>query len=157
MAALRFRAYVWLIPVLGALLALGCVTPMTRDELQGKLAAAAASVPGLGRKPQYFPIFAETKTEAWVLLADARSDPASGLSSQLSSHLATARSRRQVLVVGGPYSELCDQVLLNALALKRDRPLRGLTLLLVAPDPPSPSLTAAVSAANARLYHRPLR
>jgi hypothetical protein len=145
-----------LIALLGVLLALGCVTPMTQDELQGKLAAAAASVPKLGRKPQYFPIFAETRTEAWILLADARSDPASPLSSQLSAHLATASSRRQALVVGGPYSELCDQVLLNALALRRDRPLRGLTLLFVAPDPPSPSVTAAASAASAQLYHRKL-
>jgi hypothetical protein len=156
-AAFRARAHAWLIALAAALLALGCVTPMTRDELQAKLAAAAASVPALGRKPQYFPIFAETKTEAWVLLADARSDPGSPLSSQLSTHLATASSRRQALVVGGPYSELCDRVLLNALSLRRDRPLRGLTLVLVAPDPPSPSLTAAASAASARLYHRPLR
>jgi hypothetical protein len=153
----RPPARAFLAPLLGALLALGCVTPMTRDQLQGKLTAAAASVPSLGRKPQYFPIFAETKTEAWILLADARSDPASQLSSQLSSHLATASSRRQALVVGGPYSELCDQVLRNALALRREKPLRGLTLVLVAPDPPSPQLTAAASAASARLYHRPLR
>jgi hypothetical protein len=139
------------------MLALGCLTPMTRDELQTKLAAAAKSVPAVGRKPQYFPIFADTRTEAWVLLADARSDPASAMSSQLSTHLATASSRRQALIVGGPYSELCDQVLLNAITLRRDRPLRGLTLVLVAPDPPSPSLTAAASAANARLYHRRLR
>jgi hypothetical protein len=62
----------------------------------------------------------------------------------------------RTLVVGGPYSELCDQVLLNALALRRDRPLRGLTLLFVAPDPPSPSVTAAASAASAQLYHRKL-
>jgi hypothetical protein len=155
--ARRARARVLLSPVLGALLALGCLTPMTRDELQGKLVAAAASVPAAGRKPQYFPIFAETKTEAWVLLADARSDPASQLSSQLSSHLATASSRRQTLVVGGPYSELCDQLLVNAFALRRERPLRGLTLVLVAPEPPSPQLSAAASAASARLYHRPLR
>ena len=145
------------IVLLGALLALGCVTPMTQDELQGKLAAAAASVPALGRKPQFFPIFAETKTEAWILLADARSDPESPQSKQLSVHLATAASRRQALVVGGPYPELCDQVLLNALSLRRDRPLRGLTLVFVAPAPPSASVTAAVSAASARLYHRPLR
>jgi len=130
---------------------------MTRDELQGKLAAAAASVPALGRKPQFFPIFAETKTEAWILLADARSDVSSPLSRQLSARLGTASSRRQALVVGGPYSELCDQVVLNALTLRRDRPLRGLTLVFVAPDPPSPSVTAAVSAASARLYHRLLR
>ena len=157
MAALRAEKRAVLIPVLGALLALGCVTPMTRDELQGKLAAAAASVPALGRKPQYFPIFAETKTEAWILLADARSDPESPQSRELSAHLASAASRRQALVVGGPYSELCDQVVLNALALRRDRPLRGLTLVFVAPEPPSPSVTAAASAASARLYHRPLR
>ncbi len=157
MADIRAPARAWLTPFLGVLLALGCVTPMTRDELQGKLAAAASSLPAPGRKPQYFPIFAETKTEAWVLLADARSDPGSSLSSQLSSHLATASSRRQVLVVGGPYSELCDQLLVNAFSLRRDRPLRGLTLVLVAPDPPSPSLRAAASAASARLYHRPLR
>ena len=130
---------------------------MTQDELEGKLAAAAASVPGQGRKPQLFPIFAETKTEAWILLADARSDPESPQSRQLSVHLATAASRRQALVVGGPYAELCDQVLLNALALRRDRPLRGLTLVFVAPAPPSPSVTAAASAASARFYHRLLR
>ena len=130
---------------------------MTQDELQGKLAAAAASLPAPRRKPQFFPIFAETRTEAWILLADARSDPASPLSRQLSSHLSTATSRRQALVVGGPYSNLCDQVLLNALLSHRDRPLRGLTLLFVAPDPPSPAVTAAASAVSARLYHRPLR
>ena len=146
-----------LIPVLGALFSLGCMTPMTQDELQGKLAAAAASVPALDRKPQFFPIFAETRTEAWVLLADARSDPSSPLSRQLSAHLSTATSRRQALVVGGPYSNLCDQVVLNALSFHRDRPLRGLTLVFVAPDPPSPSVTAAASAVSARLYHRPLR
>jgi len=155
--ASRAKHRALLIPVLGAVLALGCVTPMTRDELQGKLAAAAASVPALGRKPQYFPIFAETKTEAWILLADARSDPESQTSRQLGAHLATASSRRQALVVGGPYSELCDQLLLNALSLRRDRPLRGLTLVFVAPDPPSPAVTAAASAASARLYHRTLR
>jgi hypothetical protein len=48
-------------------------------------------------------------------------------------------------------------VLRNAFALKRQKPLRGLTLVLVAPDPPSSELTAAASAASARLYHRPLR
>ena len=70
---------------------------------------------------------------------------------------ATDSSRRQALVIGGPYSELCDQVLLNALALRRDRPLRGLTLVFVAPEPPSASVTAAASAASARLFHRRLR
>ncbi|HEY8154904.1 MAG TPA: hypothetical protein VII72_12320 [Myxococcota bacterium] len=154
MAAFRTQHRAVLASALGALLALGCVTPMTQEELAGKLAAAAASVPGQGRKPQVFPIFAETKTEAWVLLADARSDPESPQSRQLSAHLATAASRRQVLVVGGPYPDLCDQVVLNAFALRRDRPLRGLTLVFVAPAPPSASVTAAASAASARLVHR---
>lgn len=157
MAVIRARRRSLWIPALGALLALGCVTPMTRDELQGKLAAAGASLPAQGGKPQLFPIFAETRTEAWILLADARSDPESPLSRQLSAHLATATSRRQPLVVGGPYSELCDRVVLNALLLRRDRPLRGLTLVFVAPDPPSREMTAAVAEASARLYHRPLR
>jgi hypothetical protein len=157
MAAFRTQHRAVRVSLLCALLTLACVTPMTEDELDGKLAAAAASVPGQVRKPQYFPIFAATRTEAWILLADARSDPESPQSRQLSAQLATAASRRQTLVVGGPYPDLCEQVVLNALALRSERPLRGLTLVFVAPAPPGAAVTAAASAASAKLVHRPLR
>jgi len=146
-----------LAPLLCAVLSAGCVSPVTEDELERRLEEAAASSSDLRAARQIFPVHAPTRVVALLLLSEAKSDPRSPLSLQLSRRFATASNRRTSFVVGGPYADLCDQVVRNAFALNRDRRLRDLTVIFVAPEPPSEELRVAASAARARLQHRPLR
>jgi hypothetical protein len=143
--------------LLCALLVVGCASPLTQAELASRLEEAAASAPDPRAPRQIFPVHAPTRVAAYALLSEAKSDPRSPLSSQLGRRLAAASGRRGSVVVGGPYSDLCDQVVRNALAMNRARGLRGLTLIFVAPEPPSEELRVAVSATRAKLQHRPLR
>ncbi len=142
--------------LLYTVLAVGCASPVTEEELTSRLVEAAASAPDPRAARQIFPVHAATRVSAWTLLSEARSDPRSPLSFQLGRRLASASARRMTFVVGGPYSDLCDQVVRNALSLNRDRPLRGLTVIFVAPEPPSEELRLAAAAVQARLQHRPL-
>jgi flagellar basal body-associated protein FliL len=81
---------------------------------------------------------------------------------QLKAQLAWKESDYQAAVSAKPAlpvvvdfrSSLLGQGLVAVINNTSDR---YLTLVLVAPDPPSPSMPAAASAAHARLYHRPLR
>jgi hypothetical protein len=142
--------------LLGAVLSAGCLSPVTQEELESQLAEVAAASPDPGAR-RTFPVHAPTRTVALLLLTEAKSDPRSSLSSQLGRRLANASGRRTSLVVGGPYADLCDQVVRNAFALSRDRNLRGLTVIFVAPEPPSQELQLAAASAHVRLQHRPLR
>ncbi len=137
------------------LLAAGCVTTVSEDEVKTRLTEAASSVPGL-RTKRVVPIYADSRMMALTLLANAKSDPKSGLSQQLSHRFSLAASRRQDVVVGGPYPRLSERIVRNALALSR-HPLRGLTVVFVSPKPPSPALAQAAREAEARLYHRDFR
>jgi len=139
------------------LLALGCASPLTQEDLASRLQEAAASAPDPRAAHQIFPVHAPTRLAALALLSEAKSDPRSPLSFQLGRRLATASARRGSVVVGGPYADLCDQVVRNALSMNHARGLRGLTVIFVAPEPPSEELRVAASAARARLQHRPLR
>ena len=140
-----------------AILAAGCASPVTPDELELRLEEAAASAPDPRAARQIFPVHAPTRVVALLLLSEAKSDPRSPLSLQLSRRFATASSRRTSFVVGGPYADLCDQVVRNAFALNRDRRLLDLSVIFVAPEPPSQELRVAAAAAHVRLQHRPLR
>jgi len=142
--------------VVSLMLAMGCVTLLTEDDLEKDLDRAASSVPALGRK-RVIPIYAETKMAAWALLADAKSDPSSQMSYRVSRGLALAARRGFGVVVGGPYPALSDQVVRNALTLHRERPLGGLTLVFVSAKPPSEALREAAASADARLHHREFR
>ena len=53
------------------LLAIGCVTPLTEADLEARLQDAGATVSGSGRK-RVISIYAESKTIAWTLLAEAK-------------------------------------------------------------------------------------
>lgn len=143
--------------LLGAALVASCASPLTREELASRLEEAAASAPDPRAAHQIFPVHAPTRVAALALLSEAKSDPRSPLSFQLGRRLATASGRRGSVVVGGPYTDLCDQVVRNALSLNRARGLRGLTVIFVAPESPSQELRVAAAAAHARLQHRPLR
>ena len=134
----------------------GCVTTITETDLEDRLERAATSVSGLGRA-RIVPIYADTRTVAWGLLAAAKMDPTSPMSVRMGKSLAGAARQGRALVVGGPYPALTDQILRNALALHEEKDLRGLRLVLVSGDRPSDELRKAASGAQARLYHRDLR
>ena len=112
----RRLLWCWLV----LLLASGCVTPVSEADLERQLAQAAGSLTRAGSR-QVIPIHAETKFVAWSLLAEARSDHASPLSVQLGHRIELAARRGMDIVVGGPYPELTDQLVVNALSQDRDR------------------------------------
>lgn len=139
---------------LGGLAALGCVTPLSEAEIGQQLERATEGM-RLGRS-RVMPITAETGLLAKALLYEARADRRSELSRQLSRRIAVAAKRRQHVVVGGPYPDLSDQVLSNALLLNDAEQLAGIKVVLVSAETPSPRLARAASGAGVRLYHRSL-
>jgi hypothetical protein len=60
-------------------------------------------------------------------------------------------------VAGGPFPDLTDQVLRNALELQPESGLPGLQLLVASAEPPSAELLGAARRARVRLFHRDLR
>jgi hypothetical protein len=138
------------------LVTLGCVTPLTEEELQKDLERSASHIPNLGRT-RVVPIYAETSLLAQAMLYEARHDPDSELSALLGKRMAAASKRRITLVVGGPYPELTEQVLANALHLNEEQGLRGMKLVLVSEQGPSPELSRAAREARVRLYHHSYR
>lgn len=140
----------------GFLVTLGCVTPLTEEELQQDLERSASRIPDLGRK-RVVPIYAETSLVARALLYEARHDPDSELSALLGKRMAAASKRRISLVVGGPYPDLTEQVLANALHLNQEQGLRGMKVVLVSAQGPSAELARAAREARVRLYHHSYR
>jgi hypothetical protein len=137
-----------------AALAAGCVTPGSEQDVKARLERAAVPL-AAGRATRVYPIWADSRIAAFGLLTEAKHDPSSPLSLQLSRSIALAARRGMNVVVGGPYPELSDRVLQNAFQLNREVPLRGLRLVLVSPSPPTPELASAANRARANLYHRP--
>jgi hypothetical protein len=140
----------------GFLVTLGCVTPVTEQELQKDLERSASHIPNLGRK-RVIPIYAETRLVARALLFAARRDPDSEMSALLGKRMAAASKRRISLVVGGPYPDLTEQVLANAMRLNQEHGLRGMKVVLVSERGPSPELARAAREARVRLYHHSYR
>jgi hypothetical protein len=130
-----------------------CVTALTQDEVEDRLQAAARPV-ATTRPRRVIPIYAETSFVAKALLTEARVNAESPLSVSVSRRMEIAAQRRLQVVVGGPYPDLTDQVVTNALRLQQERGLRGATLVFVSPERPSSQLLEAAKQAQARLYHR---
>lgn len=135
------------------LLLVACVTPVTEEDLERKLEQTARSMPALGRS-RVIPIYADTKTVAWGLLAEARMEPASPLSVQVQRRIEVAARRGFDVVVGGPYPGLSDQIVRNALTLSEGHRLSGLDVVFVSAQLPSPALKQAAGRAGIRLHHR---
>jgi hypothetical protein len=133
-----------------------CVTALTEDQVEDRLQVAAKPVAS-ARPKRLIPIYAETSFVAKALLTEARVNPESPLSVSVSRRIEIAAQRRLQVVVGGPYPDLTDQVVTNALRLQPEKGLRGATLVFVSPQRPSPQLQAAAKQAQARLYHREFR
>jgi hypothetical protein len=71
---------------------------------------------------------------------------------------AFARAERAPVdyVVGGPYPQLNERVVLDAFGGVRAPRLPGLTLLFVSDKPPSDELRQSAGTLGATLLHRPL-
>lgn len=138
------------------LLAAGCVSPYSETELEEHLAETARSFEGLGRT-SVIAVHAETDMVAFGLLAEARANTDSPLSQQLGRRIGAAARRGFGVVIGGPYADLSDRVVQNALTLQREGRLPPFTLVFVSPEPPSAALARAARDANARLRHLQFR
>lgn len=140
----------------GHLLA-GCATMMSERELGARLDLEGQAVASRQAMRKIFPVYAQTKVEEWILRSEAKSDPASSpLSVQLANGFRIGQRRRIDYVIGGPFPELSDQLVLNGLLLNEGRALPGLRVVLVSPAAPTPALRRAAHAKRVRLEHRVL-
>jgi len=131
----------------------GCASKIDRRQLMNEL----RSIKGpKGQVTRVVPIHADTRMEALARLGEARSEPRSSLSLDLGKQLKITRSRRMTFVVGGPYPDLADQIVQNALEYNKGAALPGLTLVYVSPDPPTDELKVAFKRKRARLFHKKL-
>ena len=142
--------------LLSGLLA-GCWTKMTAQELDGRLKHESETIDPRQAIRRVFPVYAQTKMEAWVLRSEAKSGPESSpLSRELADGFRLGQRRRVDYVVGGPFPELTERLVLNGLILNKGRTLPGLRIVLVSPAAPTPELQRAARASRVRVEHRVL-
>lgn len=134
----------------------GCMTVYREDELERRLERIGAATQGL-RRPRAAVIHADTRVAALGLLAEARANVDSPLSAALGRQLAAARRSHRDVVAGGPFADLTDQVLRNALALQPEGALAGLTLVVASQERPSGALQSAARRTRAQLLYRAFR
>jgi hypothetical protein len=140
----------------GCLLA-GCATKMTARELDGRLNRESQAIASRQAIRRVFPVYAQTRMEALILRTEAKAEPESSpLSRQLADGFRLGQRRRVDYVVGGPFPDLSDRLVLNGLLLNKGRPLPGLRIVLVSPAAPTPELRQAASTMRVRLEHREL-
>jgi len=139
-----------------AALAAGCVTVYGERDLEQRLERLGAATKGL-RRPRVFAIHADTRIAALGLLAEARANADSPLSASLGRSLAAAHRSHRDLVAGGPFADLTDRALRNALALQDEGGLPGLRLLVASQEPPTPELLGAARRARVHLVYRAFR
>lgn len=139
-----------------ALLALSCATPLTVNDVEGRLQRAARSVPGLEQGYLLVPIHADSKMAAWTLVAESRGEGATLASRRLGYDLRREARRGRGVVVGGVYPELTRAVLLDAFHELSDEPLDGLTLVYVGDPVHADELAVAARAHRASFQHRDL-
>ena len=140
-----------------ACLLAGCGTKMTARDLDARLSRESQTVASRQAIRRVFPVYAQTKMEAWILQSEAKAEPESSPSSlQLADGFKIGQLRKVDYVVGGPFPELSDQLVLNGLLLNEGRALPGLRIVLVSPAAPTPELRRAASARRVQLEHRVL-
>lgn len=137
-------------------LAAGCLTIHREAEVEARLERLGSATPQL-RCPRAIAIHADTRLEALGLLAEERANADSPLSSALARSLEAAHRSRRDVVAGGPFADLTDQMLRNALSLQRRGGLPGLTIVVASEERPSPELARAAREAHVRLVHRAFR
>jgi len=139
-----------------AVLAAGCATVPSERDLEKRLERLAASTKGL-RRPRVFAIHADTRIAAMGLLAEARANADSPLSAALGRSLAAAHRAHRDLVTGGPFPDLTERVVRNALTLQEESGLPGLHLLVASQEPPSAELLGAARRVRVQVVYREFR
>jgi hypothetical protein len=146
-----------IVALVAACLLAGCATKMTARELDARLNRESQTVASRQAIRRVFPVYAQTKMEAWLLRSEAKTEPESSLLSlQLADGFRIGQLRKVDYVVGGPFPELSDELVLNGLLLNEGRALPGLRIVLVSPAAPTSELRRAASARRAQLEHRVL-
>lgn len=153
----RLRIPALFVGLLVLFLLAGCATKLSAPELDSRLERVSRTVAARQAIRRVVPVHAQTKMEAWVLRTEAKSSPeASPLSLELADGFRLGRIRRIDYIVGGPFPELSDRLVLNGLLLNESGALPGLRIILVSPAAPSAELRKAAQARRARLEHRTL-
>jgi hypothetical protein len=135
-------------------LALGCVTPPSDERIEAELRHQAAQVQELGRRPHIVVCNAGSKMDVWGQLAESTADGPSTRARAMGRIFAKATRVRVGYVVGGPYPELVDQLLLDAFRSSGSAPLPGLVLLHVSRQPPQQDLVMEAKRRRVKLIHR---
>ena len=139
-----------------ACLALACTIPPTEGEVEDELRGIAKEVHPPGEL-RVVALYASSRMDAWGQRMEAVSE-GQDWSSQQARRLARAfnqAARRRVAVVaGGPYGDLNERVVLDALDEVKSARLPGLTLVFVSPMPPSADVRQAVSRRGSALVYR---
>lgn len=150
---LRARRLILCAGLLASLAAAGCATSLSETDVKLQLTETARPFAGMGPQ-QVIPVYAESRMVAIGLLAEARNDSQSKLSRGVALQLKRARQRKANAVVGGPYADLSDRILANALNLNAKGQVRGLRIVFVSDAEPTPELIDAAQQSQARLHHR---
>ena len=135
---------------------LACATPPGDEQVEAALRLVAASVPTLSPEARVVAVNADSEMDAWARVVQSRAEGPSGLARMLAQAFARAERTPLDYVVGGPYPQLNERVVLDAFGSVRAPRLPGLTLLFVSDKPPSDELEQSASALGATLLHRPL-
>jgi len=136
--------------------ALACATPPTDAEVESDLRRLSADVRGLGPSPRLVVLNAGSSMDAWSHVAESRADGPSTRARALGRRFAKGSQRRVGIVVGGPFPQLNDRMVLDALEAAGSGPLPGLTLVMVSPEPPEEQLRIAALRRRVKLVHRRL-
>lgn len=144
------------IRIAGVALAVACATPPSDANLEAELRRQGGQVPELGRAPRVVVLNAGSSMDAWGQVTASRADGPSTRMQALGSQLAKADRRRVGVVMGGPFPQLNDRMVLDALAASGSRPLPGLVLLVVSPDPPHEDVRHEARRRGFKLVHRKL-
>ena len=148
----------WARGILGLGLAtalLACAAPPDEEQIEAALRRVAASVPALSREARVVVVQADGEMDAWTQVVQSTAEGPSGLARMLAQAFARAERASVDYVVGGPYPQLNERVVLDAFGLVRAPRLPGLTLLFVSGKPPGDDLEERVGALGATLLHRP--
>jgi hypothetical protein len=143
--------------LLACCLLAACATKMTERELDVRLNRESRTVASRQAIRKVVPVYAQTKMEAWILQSEAKSEPESSqISLELAEGFRIGQLRKIDYVVGGPFPELSDQLVLNGLLLNESRGLPGLRIILVSPAAPTSELRRAARARRVQIEHRVL-
>jgi hypothetical protein len=112
----------------------------TDAEVDATLRRIASTIPDLPDRLVVVVVNADGEEDAWARVAAARHGGPSNLSEALASSFADAHPSEDAYVLGGPYAQLNERVLVDALRIAPTRGLRGVTAIFVSPADASAEL-----------------